>query len=259
MELSMNEVFVRIRYGELTDIEMYNYLEKITDNFKLFKLKLIETDFSVFFYPLKHEFEDTFTKENIKEAIKYLKENNKPVPYINTPILIDNEPKYLLDIEQLLFPMEFYSCRQFEGLINKLIEKHSKNKIDKGNLNLNNASLKKDKPNPLHLEDIFSESGWEKYIAAFEKTTPPLLINKFNNKWEFKGSVRKHKGVICSWIKHLQIKHIVKQNIDRQALSKVLNSNILNFDLGKDGKTFDTISKEFQDNFLSQLERITKE
>jgi len=101
--------------------------------------------------------------------------------------------------------------------------------------------------------DIFSVTDWGKYISALKNTDPPL-INDLN---EFIGKPRLHKGVICSWIKHLQYKSIIRQSINRAQLSLVLNNEIKKLNLGKDGKTFDNESTEYTTVFEKQLLSLT--
>lgn len=102
--------------------------------------------------------------------------------------------------------------------------------------------------------EIFVNENWDKYITAFENTVPVLLTKER----EFVGQAKKHKGVICCWIKHLQTKSIIKLNVNRSQLAKVLNNEIKGLNLGKDGKTFDNISNEYDNNFKLQLENLIK-
>lgn len=101
---------------------------------------------------------------------------------------------------------------------------------------------------PKCFKEIFTSPGWEKYINVFEKTQPALL----SKDWEFIGNRRKHIGVICSWIKELQGTGIISQTISRSKLATVLNTELKQFNMGTDGKTFDNISKAY-DNFKPQL------
>lgn len=103
-------------------------------------------------------------------------------------------------------------------------------------------------------EDIFTTPDWEKYIMALNKTEPPILDDKF----VFIGRPKLHKGVVCSWIKHLQDKGLIKPNINRSQLASVLNKELKDFNLGKDGKTFDNVSNEYEKNFKNQLSDLVK-
>ena len=244
----------------MTDLEMYNFLERVTDNFKLIKLRLIETDFSVYYHPLLDEFEDNFTQSDINEAIENLVKNGNPIPYKEFPDFSNKQLKYkVLDVEQLLYPMEFYCCRQFYGLINKFIDKHPDNKLN--NLNAVKSQSEKDtsqkgnhKEKVLYsaFKDIFKEADWRKYISAFEKTQPRLL----DENWTFLGSERKHKGVVCAWLGELKKQGKIDLNITRQELAKVVNNEIKNIIIGADGKSFDNQPYEYTHNFKQQLEEI---
>ena len=122
-----------------------------------------------------------------------------------------------------------------------------------------NKQRTEQKPKPAKIDyqsfnDIFVVTDWKKYAVALQKTTPPLI----NGSWEFIGKPKKHKGVICAWFKHLQYKGTIKQIVSRSQLAAVLNNEIKNFSLGKDGKTFDNISNEFDKNFKDQLLDIAK-
>jgi hypothetical protein len=101
---------------------------------------------------------------------------------------------------------------------------------------------------------IFLSSDWRKYISAFEKTVPPLL----SNDWTFIGNRKKHIGVICGWIYELKSKGIIRQTSSRSKLASILNTELKEFNMGADGKTFDNTSREYTNGFKSQLLDITK-
>lgn len=103
-----------------------------------------------------------------------------------------------------------------------------------------------------NFDDIFVIENWHKYIAALEYSDPPLL----NNKWEFIGKPRGHKGVICSWITTLKYKGIVNQRLNRSQLAEALNNEIKFLNLGKDGKTLDNVSGLYEEEFQNQLFEI---
>jgi hypothetical protein len=107
---------------------------------------------------------------------------------------------------------------------------------------------------PKTFKDIFAKTGWEKYILVFEKCDPPLI----DNQRLYTGNNRGHKGVICSWLKDLQNKGVIKRNINRSQLAKVVNHEIKNIDLGEDGKTFDNYSNLYIDNFKDQFLKLTE-
>jgi len=112
----------------------------------------------------------------------------------------------------------------------------------------------KGKQVPKELKDIFNDLDFKKYISVLEKTTPPLL----NEKWEFIGQPKKHKGVFCAWMRKLQIVNIIKADVNRSQLSKIFNNEIKNLNVGKDGKSFHNTSYEYDNNFKKQIENLLK-
>lgn len=104
----------------------------------------------------------------------------------------------------------------------------------------------------LNFVDIFNTTEWKMYIEVLVQVTPPLL----NSQYEFISSRQGGKGVVCSWIKELQYKGIVKQGINRSQLATVLNTEIKNFNVGSDGKTFDNPSKKYN-QYEQELKKLT--
>ena len=86
----------------------------------------------------------------------------------------------------------------------------------------------------------------------FEKTKPALL----NSNWQFIGNPKKHKGVICSWIRDLQLQSVIKLNISRSELAQVLNNELQDLNLGKDGKTLHNLSAVYKKEFKGQIETL---
>jgi hypothetical protein len=103
-------------------------------------------------------------------------------------------------------------------------------------------------------DEIFAKDDWNKYVSALSTTTPPII----SEEWAFIGNRKKHIGVVCSWFSHLQSNGIIKQNISRSKLAYVLNSQLKNFNMGTDGKTFDNFSSEYDKKFKHQLLSISK-
>lgn len=112
----------------------------------------------------------------------------------------------------------------------------------------------KSKIYPKTFNDIFTTKEWSVYIDALYKVEKPVIDKNYN----YIGKVKKHKGVIASWIKHLQTKGIIDIKYSRQELSRVLNNEINGLDIGLDGKTIDNLSKEYEDNYREKLIKLTK-
>ena len=121
------------------------------------------------------------------------------------------------------------------------------------NIKKTNSKITKNNFEPSKFEDIFIVPDWEKYIKPLNLVKPMLISNN-----EFVGKPKGHKGVICSWFITLQEQSIVKKSISRQTLAKVLNNEFKNFNLSNDGKTFDNISKQYEDYFKKELCALCK-
>jgi hypothetical protein len=106
----------------------------------------------------------------------------------------------------------------------------------------------------LLFRDIFISPDWELYIGALSQVTNPVISNP---PYKFTGKSQKHKGVICSWIKELQHRGIISNQYNRQQLASVLNREIKDLNLGKDGKTFDNISLVYDNHYRTALLRLT--
>lgn len=107
---------------------------------------------------------------------------------------------------------------------------------------------------PVSFEDIFVPSEWRKYIDALSKVDNPVLSDNL----EFIGKAKKHKGVVCSWIRELQTIGFIRKGFNRLQLSVVLNNEIKNLDLGKDGKTLENPSYEYDKFYKKKLLEIIK-
>ncbi|WP_046755407.1 hypothetical protein [Kordia jejudonensis] len=132
---------------------------------------------------------------------------------------------------------------KYKVALNDLIEKiksYEENIVD----------AKKTKTNTF--KEIFTVDDYEKYINALYQVENPVI----DENWNFIGKPRKHKGVICCWINHLQTKGIINKKFNRQVLAEVCNHEIKDFNLGKDGKTFDNTSKIYDDNYKDLLLKI---
>ena len=206
--------------------------------------------------------------EEIITFKKYLRrkliiEFNKSKAFISTKILecknaIEKEVlinNFIEVLNYLIAEIDNYSeankyddnKRVLLGLLKYLNKRYNSKNPNKGIYNTKSVEIKE-------LKEAFINKDWEKYLLPFQSTTPPIL----STSWEFIGSKNKHKGVLCSWIKELQQKGVINSHINRSTLSRLLNQEIKNLNLGKDGKTFDNVSKEYVHNFKNQLPTITK-
>ncbi|UOE52466.1 hypothetical protein MTO98_15425 [Mucilaginibacter sp. SMC90] len=158
----LKKFFKKIKDCSITQLEILNYVESLTE-MKLSKLKLLATDFNVYFYPRKEEEEAKYSLEDIDAAIKDLQQRQKQIPYKEIPdfdkatkdehgTIIHPVPTLkVLNIERLFFPFKFYCCYQFINLLESLIEKHEKTEMTQESV----------APNPLRQN--LSKLGFEQF------------------------------------------------------------------------------------------------
>ncbi|WP_157547144.1 hypothetical protein [Kordia zhangzhouensis] len=121
-------------------------------------------------------------------------------------------------------------------------------------------SIPTDKPKKTNKEEIkaytfkeiFTVNDYEKYINALHQVENPVI----DENWNFTGKQKGSKGVVCNWIKDLQTKGIISGKYNRQILAEVCNNEIKDFNIGKDGKTFDNFSPKYNDNYKDVLLEI---
>ncbi|TFF29736.1 hypothetical protein [Mucilaginibacter psychrotolerans] len=136
-DITLKKFFKKIKDCSITQLEILNHVEFLTE-MKPSKLKLLSTDFDVYFYPRKEEEEAKYSSEDIDSAIKDLQQRQKKIPYKEIPdfdkatkdergkIIHPVSTVRILDIEHLFFPFKFFGCYQFINLLAKLIEKSEK-------------------------------------------------------------------------------------------------------------------------------------
>lgn len=176
----------------------------------------------------------TVSFPEIKEVLKYHIRKHDNLKYFETQLL-----DFFMELPNLIGKTE---------IKDRIIKWFEENDNPSKTYIISNS-----KSNPTSFKEIFSNEGWEKYIEAMQKTDPILI----NENFEFVGNPKGHKGVISSWIGFLKSKGIIKQNINRYQLTKVLNQEIKNLDLGSGGKTIDNFSKRYKYFFENQLIKLS--
>lgn len=125
--INVQEFFERITDGNITQIEIVNTVEKLTDNFQVGKLKVFEKDFGLHFMMAKDKYEAQFTEQDIVEAIDELQKAGKPIPYIKFPPLKTKKgeermPENVIDKEKLLYPYDFFIAYQLLNFLKAQIK-----------------------------------------------------------------------------------------------------------------------------------------
>ena len=118
--------------------------------------------------------------------------------------------------------------------------------------------IEKEEVAPESFDEIFTVPDWMKYIKALEIVDPPILKVLNRDNIRFTGSPKKHKGVLGAWVYDLQTMGKIKRGISRQQLAYVLNKEISDLDLGRDGKTIQNQSYLYDNNYKKELLEIIK-
>ena len=113
---------------ELSSLDIDNYIQNLTDNFSLKKLKKLLHDIEFCFSLEKEERETEITSEEIEQAITELKKQGREVPITKHPPLkgkngiVFSEGHDSLNLEKLIYPYEYFSIYIAIGEIKHLIK-----------------------------------------------------------------------------------------------------------------------------------------
>lgn len=145
-----NVFFKKVARGEVSQIDINTYIQKVTDNHKLENLKILLNDIEFFIFIYDEDIRAEITTEMITKKISEYDAMNKEIPYYTIPELKSKKTgeiiasSKIIDIEKLFYPFEMFCIRQLRNYVNHLIS--SKTKQDN--------SINK-------YEHIFSNNGFE--------------------------------------------------------------------------------------------------
>lgn len=142
INLDSQELFAHIRYDDVGYLERSRALKDITENYHPDLLKSLLKDLEFYLFIEKEEKEAEFDSEDIQQAIQELQAKNLPVPYLKrTPehFLTDRQKEMreankkefketeplTIDLENLLFPYEFFPLYEFQRMIMRKIKEIS--------------------------------------------------------------------------------------------------------------------------------------
>lgn len=220
----INDFFNAIRDGQIDANELTIRVASITNDFALEKTEALRRDFE-----------------------KYFKGEQK----IRNSILSLEEQIQIQNIYADRKDPHFSFCYKFEQFLKSIIARSAKGTNIEYESKLSVGSVESEKKSN-SFDEIFSQKGGHIFIDALYKCESPVIDQDYN----FIGSPKKDKGVICCWIKHLQYKGHIKKSINRKQLASVLNRKIKGLNLGADGKTFDNASSHYSKNYEQELQKI---
>ncbi|MEI8202422.1 MAG: hypothetical protein WCH34_05385 [Bacteroidota bacterium] len=200
-EINVTDFFNDIREASITEIEIHNTIEKITDNFKVEKLKLLLKDFEFFLFVEKEEKEAEYTWDHIQSILDeyHLKEKEIPYKYLpefkkdeNGKTIIIKDSNKIIDTEKLLFPYEFFSCYQFEIKLKKLIKESS-------SINANQKELSINQPKQDNWTcPVFALFLYFLKEGNYEKNITKKYLQELSKKYGYTGSDKSLNNEIIS-------------------------------------------------------------
>jgi hypothetical protein len=164
--MDLNEFFEKVYNGELTDLEIYNYLEKITEHFNHDKTKLALNDLGFFMFLLREELESNCNfNEIIGDNKKY--KSMDDVPYKLVKNLFNGSTRKSYDYEALFFPYQLFTLQKVKNLLNQKLGVIKKRKNFLQSIDKNLDLLSKSQKKVLH---AFIEKGFnDSHIYRFLK------------------------------------------------------------------------------------------
>jgi len=145
-------------------------------------------------------------------------------------------------------------CYSFFEYLNKLEYRLKNANNENQNLASNKRNNKQPQPEIKSFSDMFTVTGWNKYLDALTECTPKLL-KKENDNYTFIGNQKTQRGCIAQWFKYLKAKGIIYQTLNRQEIAKVLSNEIVNFSIV--GSSIDNETEFYKTTIHKQLEQYT--
>lgn len=227
----------------------------ITDHYHILEQSLIEVSTNIKFYSDKKEFMKEYIKDVYFNGYGYVDAQLKRI----REELIKKHPDYysIAGLHDIYSQFENGYClavsnhkTRLKQLITDLLNIQVPLTISHSQFNISGEYFESNtsKIDEKKFKAIFTVDNWEKYVNVLFQTKKPLL----NKEWEFIGKSKGDKGIICSWFKYLQSKNVIRQ-IKRVEFSQVLNNEIKELKLGRDGRTFDVVSNQFEERYKKEL------
>ena len=152
--MNTEDFFEKVYLDSISDLDMYNQIQELTDNFDEKKLQLLCDDFDFYLFHKKEQRQAHVSDEEIEQAIEKLSKQGREIPVIadrqsqfifeffksndknkiknaelNEQMLIEmiEGKKKTIDVERLIYPFEFYDLYRLRNLLIKLKREHVAN------------------------------------------------------------------------------------------------------------------------------------
>ncbi len=263
----INDFFNLVKAGEISQLEIFNRAQFLTDNFDLNKLCLLEEDFYHYFFKLKENKRAEYSIADISAAIEKCKISGKAIPYIKLPTRKTKNGEIkeedIVDYEKLLYPNDFFYCYQFRNFLKRELE----------NRNTQNEELQLNKSDNFsipgdYFEYIDLHKNSSKLTDFFDKLKKHHFIHTDTKAANFKKifSGKPVEGIMWTGTA-TELKHLFKLlYTDHKKLKKVSDSHwkiMCNYFVDNMGNKFEY--KKFRNLKLPQpqiavrLEKMVKD
>ncbi len=142
-----------VRRKDHTKLELYTIIKKETELDPI-ALQYLYKDIEIYAFSEKDDYECNYSFEQVEEALESLRKRGhseedlirlgyiKKIPSLG--VLGDKKGELItyIDKEKLLFPFEFYSIYEMQGIIKSELAKHDKEQVGENNISQKSDKLK---------------------------------------------------------------------------------------------------------------------
>lgn len=245
--------FENVRNGIYGEVDTIRELKAITDNYDHELLRCILQDLDLYLSLEKEEIESKITGEEIDIAIESFNEKGLEIPYKkpegNGKLGIEIKPS--IDLENLLYPFEFFSLKLLGNKIANILEDNVKSSHLNPTQNDNNPEIDEEKETtaievaPEKHPHIFIEHGFilfERLASSFDLTCENGTILRFI--WEkmkddyIRDTINMTQ--FTKWVNRLKMDIEKDENWHKEIVISGRNVHKIKNDIQKN-KTFNTV------------------
>lgn len=110
--------------GEYSDLETYNYIDEVTNNFDEDKIKIILKDLELYLFASKMELENDFNLNDLVGKDKQYKTIDE-IPYTEHKSHFDNTTVIHYDYEKLFYPHRFFNHYRLKKLLKSKLKSYN--------------------------------------------------------------------------------------------------------------------------------------
>jgi hypothetical protein len=205
--MKTEEFFDLVKTGRISDLDVYNYVQEMTDNFDEIKLNLLCDDFDFYFFMAEEEFLGSFTRQEIEDKIKEYGEQDRKIPMLSDKVY---KPTQVSDF--------------FEYTGNEFIQvPKEKTPEQKARLEKDMKEWEQDKKNILDVKKLFDPHGIEFFtLYKLRNLLVDLKREHTSATYKFDDELPKSKKVSQTDINSDESINRNKKGIDFSVLHRII-------------------------------------